>query len=135
MPEPDEIINRELMRINLHLPRQRKSLSALLREEDPSVKLRDGSEHHFRRQELERLSEIIDESEWDRLLLPIPLEVSTLWHGYFRVRGRLEVEVIEKLLGTYDFLEEKSEITLPRYLLPRIRRELPTTTTYVFIME
>lgn len=132
--EPDEVINKELSRINLHLPRQKKSLARLLEEEDPSIKLRDGSEHHFRKSELEFLASLLEEEERDRLYIPIILEITTTWHGYFKVRGALAVKVVEKILGTYDILEEKGEITLPRYLLPKIRRRLPTTTTYAFIM-
>lgn len=45
------------------------------------------------------------------------------------------MKVIETILGQFDPLEEKSEGRYPRYLLPRIRRILPTTTTYAFIME
>ncbi len=70
-------------------------------------------------------------------MLPIVLEISTVDRGYFRVRGgKIEVKVIETVLGQFDPLEEKSEGgRYPRYLLPRIRRVLPTTTTYAFIME
>jgi len=133
--KPDEVLNRELSRINLHLPRQRKSLAQLLKEEEPKVKLKDGSEHYFKRKELEFLASLLDEWDVDKLYIPIVLEITTTWHGYFKVRGALAVKVIEKLLGTYDILEEKSELTLPRYMLPKIRRKLPTTTTYAFIME
>ncbi|WP_144368020.1 DUF61 family protein [Palaeococcus pacificus] len=133
--KPDEVLNKELSRINLHLPRQRKSLAQLLKEEEPKVKLKDGSEHYFKRKELEFLASLLDEWEVDKLYIPIVLEITTTWHGYFKVRGALAVKVIEKLLGTYDILEEKNELTLPRYMLPKIRRKLPTTTTYAFIME
>lgn len=133
--KPDEVLNKELSRINLHLPRQRKSLAQLLKEEEPKVKLKDGSEHYFKRKELEFLASLLDEWEVDKLYIPIVLEITTTWHGYFKVRGALAVKVIEKLLGTYDILKEKNELTLPRYMLPKIRRKLPTTTTYAFIME
>ncbi|NJE27136.1 DUF61 family protein, partial [Thermococcus sp. MV5] len=33
MTQPDEIINKEILRINLHLPRARKSLAKLLNED------------------------------------------------------------------------------------------------------
>ncbi|ADT84652.1 DUF61 family protein [Thermococcus barophilus] len=135
MPQPDEIINKEIARINLHLPRARKSLAKLLNEDVPKVQLRDGSFHYFKKEELEYLQSLLDVEELEKLHLPIVLEITTAWHGYFRVRGKVEVKVIEKVLGTYDILEEKVEVTLPRYLLPKIRRTLPTTTTYAFIME
>lgn len=131
----DKILNKEISRINLHLPKTRKSLAKLLEEDEPKVELRDGSKHYFKKEELLFLSSLIDEWEKDKLFLPIVLELTPVWHGYFKIHGKIEVKVIEKILGTYDILEEKSEITLPRYLLPKIRRKLPTTTTYAFIME
>jgi len=135
MPKVEDILNREISRVNIHLPATRPTLAQLLQEDEPKVKLRDGTYHHFKRSELEYLLSIIDRGEEYRLRIPIVLEVSTLYRGYFRVRGRVEVKVIDKILGTYDILEEKSEALYPRYLLPRIRRRLPTTTTYAFITE
>lgn len=135
MPQPDEIINKEISRINLHLPRARKSLAKLLNEDTPKVQLKNGSFHYFKKRELEYLKSLLEEWELEKLYLPIVLEITTTWHGYFRVRGEIEVKVIEKILGIYDILEEKKEVTLPRYLLPKIRRTLPTATTYAFIME
>ena len=135
MSNPDEIIHKEISRINLHLPRLRKTLARLLEEDEPRIQLRDGSYHYFRKNELELISGLIEKEEAEILRLPIILEITRTWHGYFRVRGRTEVKVIEKLLGQYDILEEKTETILPRYLLPKIRRALPTTTTYAFVME
>ena len=135
MPKAEDILNREIARVNLHLPATRPTLGQLLSSEEPKVRLRDGTYHHFKRSELEYLLSIIDPGEEERLRLPIVLEISTLYRGYFRVRGKVEVKVIDKVLDMYDILEEKSEGLYPRYLLPKIRRRLPTTTTYAFITE
>ncbi|AMQ18789.1 DUF61 family protein [Thermococcus peptonophilus] len=135
MSKIEDILNREIMRVNLHLPRRRVTLGDLIDGGKDYVTLRDGSRHYFRSSELEYLSSILDEDEKNRLMLPIVLEISTVDRGYFRVRGKIEVKVIETVLGQFDPLEEKSEGRYPRYLLPRIRRVLPTTTTYAFIME
>jgi len=135
MPKEDEVIHKEISRLNLHLPKSRKKLGQLLEEEEPKIQLRDGQFHHFKREELEYLLSLIEKKEKDLLYLPIILEITTTWHGYFKVRGRVDVKVIEKVLGSYDMLEEKTEVILPRYLLPKIRKKLPTTTTYAFIVE
>ncbi|NJE26168.1 DUF61 family protein [Thermococcus sp. MV5] len=135
MPKDDEIIQKELSRLNVHLPKSRKKLSQLLEEEEPKVQLRDGQFHYFKREELEYILSLIEEHEREFLYIPIILEITTTWHGYFRVRGKVAVKIIEKILGNYDMLEEKTEIILPRYLLPKIRKKLPTTTTYAFIVE
>ncbi len=134
MPTAEEILQREIFRINVHLPRKRVPLSELLETEDPKIALRDGSEHHFRREELRYLASLVGE-DVHNLKLPIILEISTLNRGYFRVRGKVEVRVIDEILGEYDPLNERGEALYPRYLLPRIRRLLPTTTTYAFISE
>ena len=135
MPTAEEILSREIARVNLHLPAFRPTLSQLLEEVEPKVRLRDGSYHYFKRSELEYLANILDENEVERLRIPIVLEISTVYRGYFRVRGKLEVKVIDKILGAYDILEEKDEGLYPKYLLPKIRKVLPTTTTYAFIAE
>ncbi|WP_297436141.1 DUF61 family protein [Thermococcus sp.] len=135
MRRAEDILNREFARINVHLPRVRPTLRALLETVDPKVVLRDGSEHHFKRSELEFIASLLGGEGLDALRIPIVLEISSTYRGYFRVRGRVEVEVIDRILGNYDILEDKTEEFYPRYLLPRIRRLLPTTTTYAFIPE
>jgi len=135
MIKEDELIQKELSRLNLHLPKTRKNLETLLKEDDPKVELRDGQYHFFKREELKYISTLLESEEHKSLYLPIVLEITPTWHGYFRVRGKTAVKVIEKILGTYDPLEEKNEAIFPRYLIPKIRKKLPTTTTYAFIME
>ncbi|WP_058947241.1 DUF61 family protein [Thermococcus sp. 2319x1] len=135
MSKEDEIIQKELSRLNFHLPKSRKNLKTLLEEDEPKVQLRDGQFHFFKKDELKYLSTLLDSNEYGSLYLPIILEIAPTWHGYFRVREKTAVKVIEKILGTYDILEEKNEVMLPRYLIPEIRKKLPTTTTYAFIIE
>ena len=132
---PENALMREIYRINNHLPAKRPSLAKLMEQEEPSVRLRDGSTHSFRRSELEKIVALLDPGEEEKLLLPIVLEIVSDFRGYFRVRGRVAVKVVDKLLNSYDPLDEPEERLYPRYLLPRIRRELPTTTTYAFIAE
>ncbi len=102
-------------------------LGDLLSMEDPRVKLRDGSFHSFRREELEFLAALLDDE--DVLRLPIVIEIDG---PKIRVRGRVEVKVIDMVLGSYDPLENAEEKTYHRYLLSIIRRKLPTTTTIAF---
>ncbi|WP_010479968.1 DUF61 family protein [Thermococcus zilligii] len=135
MPTAEDLLEREIMEINLHLPRRRVSLYDLLERGIDHVVLRDGSKHYFKASELQYLSSMLDEKEKTSLQLPIILEINTVDRGYFRVRGRVEVKVIEVVLGQFNPLDEKTEVRYPRYLLPKIRKVLPTTTTYAFIVE
>ena len=128
-------MGREISRVNRHLPSSRPTLAELLAMKEPSVVLRDGSRHHFKRRELEELASLLDGDEVKNLRVPIILEISTLYRGYFRVRGKVAVKVIDTILGQYDPLEEREVGLYPRYLLPKLRRQLPTTTTYAFITE
>jgi uncharacterized protein (UPF0216 family) len=132
---PENALIKEIYRINSHLPAKRLTLAQLLRQDEPSVRLRDGNRHSFRRSELERIKNLVDPGDEERLLLPIVLEIVSDFRGYFRVRGKVAVKVIDRLLDSYDILDEPEEKLYPRYLIPRIRRELPTTTTYAFIAE
>ncbi len=135
MSKAEELLGREISRVNRHLPSSRPTLAELMKMEEPFVVLRDGSRHYFRKPELEYLSSLVELEEAKNLRIPIILEISTLYRGYFRVRGKIAVKVIEILLDQYDPLEENGVGLYPRYLLPRIRRKLPTTTTYAFITE
>ncbi len=135
MSKAEELLGREISRVNRHLPSSRPTLAELLAMKEPSVVLRDGSRHHFKRRELEELASLLDGDEVKNLRVPIILEISTLYRGYFRVRGKVAVKVIDTILGQYDPLEEREVGLYPRYLLPKLRRQLPTTTTYAFITE
>jgi len=75
-PDIIEFLLREELRIaNKHLPVTRKTLRELLEEEFPHVVCRDGSLHFFRRSELVELSRYVPRERWDKLLLPIIIEV------------------------------------------------------------
>jgi len=77
-PDIVEVLLREELRVaNKHLPLARKSLRELLEEEYPHVVCRDGSLHSFRRRELVELSKYVPREKWDRLLLPIIIEVAS----------------------------------------------------------
>lgn len=95
-----EILLREELKIaNKHLPYHRKSLRELLREEFPSVFCRDGTQHFFRRSELERVSSLVDEESWDYLLLPIVITVIPESRGLVGVvEDKYAAELISKIL-------------------------------------
>jgi uncharacterized protein (UPF0216 family) len=65
----------EMRLVNSGLPRERRRLSELLGEEQPSVGCSDGSHQLFKRTELRFLSDILDENERESLLLPIIIEM------------------------------------------------------------
>lgn len=119
------------VRLNRHLPKKRKNLKELLREDKPHVIGADWTRHRFKRDELRRIAEIIPEKEHGRLKLPIYLEIESDTPGT-RVAGGPELEIICSVLGLEDC---GREMYIYRPDLRIIRRELPTTTQYIFLVR
>jgi len=73
----DRLVKKQILSLNKHLPRQRKFLDELLQEERPHVVGADGTRHRFKKDELKKLSEILDKSEHHLLKLPIYIEIDS----------------------------------------------------------
>ncbi len=136
MREQDRVsrlLAEQVRSLNRHLAVERITLKELLRQDRPSVMLRDGVRHHFRRSELEKLGRLLPERMHGMLRLPIYIELSSdrFGSGSARIAGRAECEVVRKLLGR----EERhggDEMFIYRPEVQLIRKELPTTTQYMF---
>jgi uncharacterized protein (UPF0216 family) len=123
----EEVIFRELVRLNAHLPRRRISLREALK--NPEIELSDGGTHRFRDSELELLKSILPEKDWDYLKLPILIEMNPKFgKGAGRIKGTLECRVVAKLLGK----QEAEEIILYLPEIAELRGKLPTVTEYFF---
>lgn len=124
---------RFIQTLNRHLPKKRITLKQILQEDKPGIENLDGSIHSFDKKELERLASIIPEWEQDKLRLPIYLEMSSsMERGSIRISGRSECAAISRILGkeTPEKRVESMIIYYPHLL--KIRKELPTTTQYMF---
>jgi len=55
----DAVLGHELRKLNTHLPKQRRSLTELLKLKDPTVDATDGSAIVLRRSELDELASIV----------------------------------------------------------------------------
>lgn len=130
----DKSLLMELILLNKHLPRERKTLGELLGEEKPNVVGYDGNKHFFRREELVFLSSILNEEQVEKLKLPIYIELTTeLGRGTSRIVGELACEVVAKLLGLPpDRWGDRDAIHLYRHEIRELRRKLPTATQYMF---
>jgi hypothetical protein len=127
----ERVLRFELSRLNVHLPEQRISLKDALSSEKPQVVTRDGSVHAFKREELNFLSMIVPEADWERLYLPILIALDPkLGRGAARISGELEVKAISKILKRKP---EGEELLIYRPEVATIRRKLPTTTQYLFM--
>lgn len=126
--------------LNRHLPAKRRTLKELLLEEKPSIKNLDSSTHSFDKKELEKLASMIPEREHNRLRLPIYLEMSSsMERGTIRISGRLECRIISRILQEGEMpeergAEEKGYMIIYYPHLAKIRKELPTSTQFMFTM-
>jgi uncharacterized protein (UPF0216 family) len=128
--DPERLIEKELARLNAHLPRAQISLAEALRSERPGVETRDGTFHSFGRDELSLLSRLLEEGMWGELRLPIIIWMSRgMGSGAAVIRGKPEVRAISALLGRP---AEGSELVIYRPEVAVIRSRLPTTTQYAF---
>jgi uncharacterized protein len=129
--QADRLIKKQIFNLNRHLPGRRKTLAELLTEERPHVLGADGTRHRFKWKELERLSKILSSEDHKKLKLPIYLEVESVSSGA-RIAGPLETRIICSILE----LENCShEVFIYRPDLKTIRKELPTTTQYIFLVR
>jgi len=92
------------------------------------------NEDDFDKKELEKLASIVAEWEYDKLRLPIYLEMSsTMERGTIRIAGRVECMVIARILGiAKKGDEEKDSMTIYYPHLLKLRKELSTTTQFMF---
>ncbi|MGB9201032.1 DUF61 family protein, partial [Methanobacterium sp.] len=93
----DRLVKKQIFSLNRHIPRKRKFLDELLKEDKPHVVGADGIRHRFKKDELKIIKEILDESELHLLKLPIYIEMDSNASGS-RISGRLENKIICKIL-------------------------------------
>ena len=125
---------RFIQNLNRHLPKKRKTLKDLLTENKPCVENLDGTVHSFDRNELEKLASLIPAWEHDKLRLPIYLEMrSSMERGAIKISGRIECMLINRILhGDEKPKEVKDSLIIYYPHLPKIRKELSTTTQFMF---
>ncbi|MEE9474737.1 MAG: DUF61 family protein [Candidatus Hydrothermarchaeaceae archaeon] len=127
------ILSKQLQNMNRHLAKSRVDLESLLKEEKPKVILRDGSKHILKKEELKKLASLLPESMHRRVRLPVYIELSSgkYGSGTARVSGEVECEVVRKVLGKDD---NGDELFIYRPDMKKLRKELPTTTQYMFTL-
>lgn len=98
----DALLGREIRKLNTHLPKQRRSLSELLKSTDPTVEAVDGSSIVLKTSELQELAKTVPKEYHDRLRLPIiVLRRMELGKSVYAVSGeRIEEFAVKKILGT-----------------------------------
>ena len=127
----DNILKKQVISLNRHLPRRRKTLAELLREERPHVLGADGTRHRFKNAELKKIASIIDKEDYEKLKLPIYIEIESLTSGA-KIAGDIESSIICKILN----IEQcKRELFIYRPQIKELRSKFPTTTQYIFLVR
>ena len=95
----DLIWSLDIEKMNDHLPTERKTLSELLEDENPQIQTKKNKLHKIRRKDLELICEILPESEWSKIKLPIILLRRTeMAKGIYSISGGIqELYVVHKL--------------------------------------
>ena len=127
----DKILKKEIFSLNKHVPRRRKTLSELLIEERPHVIDGLGNRHRFKRNELKYLSNLISENEQSKLKLPIYIEIESETSGAI-ISGVIERKIVSLILNK-ELLDGEMFIYRPEMQI--LRRKLPTTTQYIFLVR
>ncbi|CDG65699.1 hypothetical protein MBMB1_1607 [Methanobacterium sp. MB1] len=127
----ERLLKKQILALNRHLPQRRKSLKELLEEDKPHIMGVDGTRHRFKKKELEKIASFISQDEWAKLKLPLYIEIRSEGSGS-RIKGKLECQIVCRILGKEDCGEE---IYIYRADVKIIRRELPTTSQYIFLVK
>ena len=100
----DAVLGRELRNLNIHLPKQRRTLSELLKSANPSAEAADGSTIVLKRTELEELAKIVPAEYQDHLKLSIiVLRRMELGRSVYTISGELlEDFTVKKILKLTD---------------------------------
>ena len=97
----DALLGREIRKLNTHLPKHRRTLKELLRDEDPTLPTVDGSTIVLRKEETQELAQIVPPEYHDSLKLPIIiLRRMELGRSLYTVSGdKVEEFTVKKILG------------------------------------
>ena len=133
----DKVLAKAVQALNKHLPVERKTLSTLLSEDKPAVQGRDNSVYRIKREELQKIANLIPKEDYEKLKLPIYIELTSEYgRGIARVHGRLECEIVKRILGKKGGEnKDVDEFFIHREDMRKLRRELQTATQYAFFMS
>jgi uncharacterized protein len=128
----ERVMERLIRNMNEHIPPKRKSLAAMLNEDDPFYEGKDGRRYKVSKDELRRLSSSADPWDLDRIKIPILLMTDTTYgNGYWKVIGRAETRLISRLINREPEKEDEIIIFYPQ--LNDLRRQFPTATNAMYM--
>ncbi len=123
------LLKKQILILNRHLPRRRKTLQDLIQEDKPHVVGSDGIRHRFNNEEIKFLTEIIESDDLRRIKLPIYIEINSKNSGY-KISGIMETKVVCKILKIENC---DDPLFIYRNDMKKLRKKLPSTTQYIFL--
>ncbi len=128
----EKVMEKLLHNMNEHIPPKRKSLAAMLDEDDPCYEGKDGRRYKVSKDELKKLAAKADPWDLDRIKIPILLMTDTGYgEGYWKVIGKAETRLISRLIEREPEKEDVIYIFYPQ--LNYLRRLLPTATNVMYM--
>ena len=93
-----KVLTKTIQTLNQHLPGKRLPLTELLSMEKPGIKGKDNTFFIMDKAELELISQSLPRFLWNRLRLPLLIEMSPdFGSGAASIQGEVESEVVSKL--------------------------------------
>ena len=130
----NKMIIKTVQTLNQHLPGKRRKLTDLLGEDKPGIRGKDNTFYIIDKSELDLVCNTLPRYMWDRLRLPILIEMSPQYgSGSARIQGAAECELVRKLLGINRGDDKLMIIYLPD--VRDLRRKLPTASQYAFVVS
>jgi len=127
----DRALAKMIKSMNKHMPASGKNLAEMLKEEEPSIKAKDGNEYIIEKKELEFIAEHVDELDHSRFSIPVILEMCDIkGEVMVFIRDTLHAEFINKAFG-YDRYSD-GVMALYLYEMGPIRRKLRTASQVMY---
>lgn len=133
------LLRDEVRKLNVHLPKGRKSLKELLAEEDPTVPTLDGKKITMRKEALMQLAKIVPAELHEKLKLPfVIIRRMDLGKSVFVVSGdKLEEYTVKHVLGLSDrpfdqYLEDREPLFLYKPHVSELIRKFHSLVVLAF---
>jgi uncharacterized protein (UPF0216 family) len=130
----ERLVASQLNALNRGVVTKQKSLEELLKEEQPFAPTREGK-HFFKKEDLEKLGELLPDHKYKELKLPIYLYIDLKVPSDYYVRDKIGAEVIRKLAdldpNVYKF--EKGKMWIPKIIGREISRKYRSVVQFFWL--
>ena len=130
-------IEREVEKLNQHLPKNPKSLAEIMESDNLSLETRDGGKIVFEKHELALLTKLVPKEYWSEVKLPFTL-VRQIEKGkgvFIIAGGKIQQFVVAKVLGLTDLaFSELQKFNTPLFIYrpnaAQLKMKLRTSTVF-----